>query len=251
MEYTFINLPYRKFVHQEDKGIQNLLRKWSMLGRVTCHAYAFNQEFQAYNLKQFVESLVKSPAVASTLEVWRGQYRGPLGTGAQVESVAEVPCSLTSMAVFRKVFEAGIVMEDGDIKKCPDEYHEDLVLDDLLKKVLVDTSEEVFSREDRRQLLFRLFRLLALGGECCQFEDNIYNYLSVTRTLYRDLVSPEADGERVVVTSIAAELRLKTSEGVRVPEESEVSQNVLLLVINPQTRTLTTLLHQHGVGDMD
>ncbi|XP_037788185.1 cilia- and flagella-associated protein 300-like [Penaeus monodon] len=251
MEYTFINLPYRKFVHQEDKGIQNLLRKWSVLGRLTCHAYAFNQEFQAYNLKQFVESFVKSPAVASTLEVWRGQYRGPLGNGAQVESVAEVPCSLTSMAVFRKVFEAGIVMEDGDIKKCPDEYHEDLVLDDLLKKVLVDTREEVFSREDRRQLLFRLFRLLALGGECCQFEDNIYNYLSVTRTLYRDLVSPEADGERVVVTSIAAELRLKTSEGVRVPEESEVSQNVLLLVINPQTRTLTTLLHQHGVGDMD
>lgn len=64
-------------------------------------------------------------------------------------------------------------------------------------------------------------------------------------------ISPEADGERVVVTSIAAELRLRTSEGVRVPEEAEVSQNVLLLVINPQTRTLTTLLHQHGVGDMD
>ncbi|XP_071547853.1 cilia- and flagella-associated protein 300-like [Panulirus ornatus] len=226
----------------------------SILGRLTCQAYVFHQDFYEHQLEQFVEAFVKSPAVATTLEVWRGHHKAPLGHGACVERVEEVPCSLTSMAVFRRLYETGVVREDGNIVRCPDEYHDHLILDDNLKKVLVKEDGDlwgVLGQEDRRQLLVRLFRLVALGGECCQFEDNIHHYLAVTRTLYRDLVTPIAEGGQVVVRSVAGQVRVATAGGGSVPDDPSHSQNLLLLVINPHAHTLNVLLHQHGVGDMD
>ncbi|XP_045583013.2 cilia- and flagella-associated protein 300 [Procambarus clarkii] len=254
MVYTFTHLPNKKFVTFEDPSVQNLLRKWSMLGRLTCQAFVFDQEFSEYLLEQFIEGFVRSQAVASGLEVWRGYCKEPLGHGASVERVEEVPCTMTSMAVFRRLYEARVVRQDGEIVRCPEQYHDHLVIDDKLKKVLVEEGGElweVVDEEQRRQLLVRLFSLVALGGECCQFEDNIHHYLSVTRTLYRDLVTPVVEDGRVMVRSVAAKLRLKTAGGVTVPEDPTHSQNILLLVINPHTRTVHTLLHQHGVGDLD
>lgn len=39
------------------------------------------------------------------------------------------------MAVFRQLYEAGVVRADGAIVRCPENYHDDLIIDDNLKKV--------------------------------------------------------------------------------------------------------------------
>ncbi|KAG7168535.1 cilia- and flagella-associated protein 300-like [Homarus americanus] len=254
MVHTFTYLPDKKFLTLEDPSMQHMLRKWSMLGRLSCQAYVFDQEFSGYQLEQFTENFIKSPAVASSLEVWRGHHKEPLGYGARVECVEEVPCSLTSMDVFRRLYETEVVKDDGEIVRCPEQYHHDLVLDDNLKKVLVDEGGElwdVLKEADRQQLLLRLFRLVALGGECCQFEDNIHQYLVVTRALYKDLVTPIIENGRIVVKSKAAQIRVKAACGAWVPEDPTHSQNILLLVVNPHAHTVHVFLHQHGVGDLD
>ncbi|XP_066938927.1 cilia- and flagella-associated protein 300-like [Macrobrachium rosenbergii] len=254
MPFTFTHLDKKKFVVDEDSTIQALLRKWSLLGRVTCQAYAFDQPFEEYNLATLIKDFVGSPSVAATLLVWRRELKEPLGKGSQLEEIEKIPCQLTSMEIFKRLYDTNVLREDGEIIQCFEEYHEDLILNDNLKKVLVQEEGEfwdVYSEEERNELLFHLFKLVVLGGECCQFEDNFHNYGIVTKALYKDLISPQVVNGKVAVTSFAAKIRLRTARGLEVPEDPSKSQNVFLVVVNPHTRTVHTLLHQHGVGDMD
>ena len=56
--------------------------------------------------------------------------------------------------------------------------------------LLLDDSEnyDIFSDAEREEFLFRLFKHLCLGGEVCQYEDNVQPYLDLTKLLYKDLV---------------------------------------------------------------
>ena len=47
---------------------------------------------------------------------------------------------------------------------------------------------DIFNESDRKEFLFQLFKHLCLGGEVCQFEDNVQAYLDFTKLLYKDLV---------------------------------------------------------------
>ena len=47
---------------------------------------------------------------------------------------------------------------------------------------------DVFSEDDQRELLFRIFKHVMVGGALCQFEDYIMDYKSVTKFLYKNLV---------------------------------------------------------------
>lgn len=46
----------------------------------------------------------------------------------------------------------------------------------------------VFDEEDRKELLFLVFRFLVMGGAVCQFDDDIGDYLDLTKKIYKDLV---------------------------------------------------------------
>lgn len=48
---------------------------------------------------------------------------------------------------------------------------------------------DIFSAEERAELLFKLFTLLVVGGPLNQYEDNIGPYFDITRDLYKDLVT--------------------------------------------------------------
>lgn len=47
---------------------------------------------------------------------------------------------------------------------------------------------DMYSETEREEFLFQLFRHICLGGEVCQYEDNIQLYLDFTKLLYKDLV---------------------------------------------------------------
>lgn len=46
----------------------------------------------------------------------------------------------------------------------------------------------LYQHEERREFIFRIFQMLALGGELNQYEDTVKPYLDVTKTMYKDLV---------------------------------------------------------------
>ena len=47
---------------------------------------------------------------------------------------------------------------------------------------------EMYSDEERDELLLRVFKHLCLGGAVCQYEDDIKPYLDTTKALYKELV---------------------------------------------------------------
>lgn len=96
-----------------------------------------------------------------------------------------------SVEIFDRLTEKGIVREGGSIKKCLDEYFEDIVVSDELRKVLlIEESDnyEIYSDSERDQFLFRLFKHVCIGGQVCQYEDNLQPYVDVARSIYKDLV---------------------------------------------------------------
>ena len=46
----------------------------------------------------------------------------------------------------------------------------------------------LYSPEDRKELLFWIFRLLVLGGRANQYDNEIENYYNLTRKIYKDFV---------------------------------------------------------------
>jgi len=41
---------------------------------------------------------------------------------------------------------------------------------------------------DHKEFLFRLFKHLCLGGQWCQYEDNIKPYINTAKILYKDII---------------------------------------------------------------
>jgi hypothetical protein len=45
-----------------------------------------------------------------------------------------------------------------------------------------------FTEQDRKEFVLHLFQSLVLGGEICQYEDTVSPYLTVTKSIYKDLI---------------------------------------------------------------
>ena len=61
---------------------------------------------------------------------------------------------------------------------------------DTLQMLLVGDSDNynIYSESERAEFLFLLFKHLCLGGQVCQYEDNVQPYLDFTKLLYKDLI---------------------------------------------------------------
>ena len=45
----------------------------------------------------------------------------------------------------------------------------------------------------QKEFIFKLFQHISLGGSICQYENNIGEYLTLTKSLYKDLVCVAKD----------------------------------------------------------
>lgn len=46
----------------------------------------------------------------------------------------------------------------------------------------------LYSGDERKEFVFRIFQMLVLGGMLCQFEDTLQPYLDVTKIIYKNLI---------------------------------------------------------------
>ena len=46
----------------------------------------------------------------------------------------------------------------------------------------------LYVNDEREEFIFRIFRMLVLGGILCQYEDILDPYLDVTKVIYKDLI---------------------------------------------------------------
>lgn len=258
--FTFLHLPSRSLPSLERRETRELLMKWGMLGRLRAQTFTFDEPFRAYEAKKFVEAFFQSPTVASSLQINSrdGSSSTLLGQrqDLQVAELEDVPCSLLTMSLFDRL-EGPIFRENsGQLRKCFDDWMDDILISDELRQMLlVDDSESflLYEEEERRELLFRLFSHLCIGGQVCQFEDNVKPYLELTRAIYKDLLSVQkeaGDGApQLKIISKAFKVKVKDNLGWCFPENDHCN-SFAYLIVDPLKRLVTSFYHSFGISSI-
>ncbi|KAJ9573503.1 hypothetical protein L9F63_009067 [Diploptera punctata] len=213
-KYTFIFLKERQHKQFEDKNIQDLLMKWSMKGHIKLQTYSFNEPFLTYKKKDFVLAFFQNPIVESTLNILSlDSSWNPIGPNIASVDIENIPCTATSMSLFNCLKDPSnnITRCDGCLMQCLYDEIDSFPVTDELRKMLLDPecqNYNLISQSVRNEFLFRLFRHLCLGGQWCQYEDNINAYLDTTKKLYKDIIKVQKNPDTKEITPISIILKI-------------------------------------------
>lgn len=193
-----------------------------------------------------------------------------LGTEAAASddvAVERLATTAISMAPLEPLRTAGFALggESSAVRQCPEVELGGVRVEDELRKWLhapadgADVHACELDDEERAartpaacgldgspvldELLFRIFRLLAVGGEMSQHDLKLDAYLDLTRAWYRDLatVYRKTDGGAAAIATVAfsATGPLVLSEGG--------PRSACLFLVEPKKRTCT-IVHSPGAG---
>ncbi|XP_048809333.1 transcriptional coactivator YAP1 isoform X12 [Lagopus muta] len=252
--FAFRPLPQKAFPCLQDRDVRERLLKWSMQGSITAQAFSFDQQFKPYQKDEFVMAFFNDQNVISNLKLLSasGHWTTLDSKVTKIEATL-VPCTQTSMSFFDRLYTEGIVRENGVIVKCYDEYYDDILISDELRKVLLleDSDHyDIFSESDRKEFLFCLFKHLCIGGTLCQFEDVLGPYLETTKALYKDLVSVQKNPEtkEISITSTVFRVSAYDGSGLCYPSRTAHAQTFCYLLLDPARRHVHALYHRFGGG---
>lgn len=240
--FTFHVLP-GSLKSLKEKKAQELLSKWNLDVHMQAHSFRYDQHFTPPQLEAFLHDFFNDPTVQSTAPVCTGRQAGSWGPMGSVSSIKKerMSTSVVRLDFFDRLEseEIGIVRA-GCIAKCLDVPCGEMVIaSDKLRVMLLDEASEewdVFSAQERRELIFHILARLAIGGGLNQYEDQIEPYLTMTKALYKDLVAVQKDGAgQLHVRSIALNvLEASGSELALFPSASK--HNFCYLTIDPLQR---------------
>jgi hypothetical protein len=90
------------------------------------------------DLNSYLKEFFQDENVVSTLEKLSSDGKWQkLVKKAKKVNVENVDCNLLSVEIFDRLAEKNIVRENGSIRKCLDEYYEDILISDELRKVFI------------------------------------------------------------------------------------------------------------------
>ena len=176
-----------------DSDAKDALQRWNLAPFMKSAAFRFDQPFSAEQSDAFLQDFFASPVVQEAAPVCSapGQWSvlGNVGTGAV--KYTKLSTTVLRLDFFDRLKDVSIV-RGSDIAKCLDVQCGDILVSDRLRKLLLDESSEeweVFSDQERRELIFHVMQRLAVGGGMNQYDDSIEPYLKLTKALYKDLVT--------------------------------------------------------------
>lgn len=205
-------------------------------------SFRFNRRFEEDQTDAFLLDLLNSEEVRAVFNVV-GPSRGPLPLSGKVTGVKheKLMTRQLSMDFFDRVVDEGIVADTGYISKRYDEEFDGVTVSDDLREMLVNRDsehEDLFSDEDKQELLFRVFRHLVVGGSMCQFEDNWTPYLEATKTLYKELVTAHRTSTgSIAVSSVVLSVTGIDCDTPLWPKDND--QNWLYVIVDPLKRDVT------------
>ncbi|KAJ3331406.1 hypothetical protein HDU76_003296 [Blyttiomyces sp. JEL0837] len=252
VKYKFRWAETAKFPGFTSKDFQALLFKWGMQDHCYLKRFTYDQYLESYELHQFILNFFNDPNVNPHIRVLGSRdIWGSLGKVKKVE-MEETLHNITSLTFFdRLTTTAGVVRSDGSIKKCLDEYHDGFLVADELRRCLLMPefeSYDCFSKEERREFIFHIFKALCLGGRLCQYEDDIEPYLDTTKKLYKDLIAVTKDpatGKLKVASYVFKILSVESSVSPLFPIAHP--QNFCYICVDPIKRHVNLLYHASDV----
>merc|ERR1712070_1181539 len=153
-------------------------------------------------------------------------------------SASKIGTNTVNMNFFNKFEDIGAISHPGHISGRIEEDFEGVAINNLIREsILMEESElyDAFSRDDRKEFLFRIFSHVVFGGASNQYEDHVEEYFKVTKQLYKDLLTVRRnDSGDVEVASLVYEVLDLQQGGVVFPKESPL--NFFYVIHDPLTR---------------
>ncbi|VDK33889.1 unnamed protein product [Taenia asiatica] len=218
-----------------------------MKGRLRCQCFSFDETFKKHEVKEFATMFFNDSVVRKILETEEGLPLNDCDV-----TVSNVPCTLLSMDIFNRCV-GTVTHRTGRIKFCFEEYYESLVITDCLKRALCIRESEfynLFTRTEREEFLFRLFKHIVIGGELSQPNEDLGVYTNFVKNLYRDIVSVQKipGSEELKVVSLVYDVRVLSNNHTVYPASKAHVNTFAYLIVNPIKRHVIALSHVYGVG---
>lgn len=220
-----------KFASLAEKTYADCWLRWDLQDNRSVASLSLKSRFEPGEAKAFLLDLFNSPVVRETTTICKGKgSMAPLSTilgsncvtGTRIRDVKfeTLATKVTSMAFFDRLIEdeggrrilfaakedAAAGSSDSKeekekeapliIRKRLEDVIDGVTIADELRDALANPDTEhggLFAAEEERELLYRIFKHVVIGGGSCQYEDTANSYLNATRDLYKDLVSVARD----------------------------------------------------------
>jgi len=236
--FTFHHLPNANFRAQADSGLASLLQKWGFGEDLVFERFRYEELCRLPEDKDvFLKSFFQSPQVRGVLSCMGIAVMNPQKMEVYTE---ELSTKATTMNFFNKFEENGAISKTGHIRGRLEEMHEDIPINSLIREtIFLEESElyDAFSEKDRRELLFRIFQHLNVGGASNQYEDHVEEYFKATKVIYKDFLSARKNdsGDTEVTSKVFSILSL--GNGGSLYQKHHLS-NFTYLIIDPMSRSV-------------
>lgn len=181
-----------EFIHEggDESGAlkqhKDAIMQWGLEGKLKINKFRIQGGVRAGDCADIVKEFLSCQSVLGILGI-SGEPNCPI----ELES-SQLKTTVRSMAFFDKLLnpDNGVVGPTGNIGGCVEETFDGVPTGDLLRDALInpDSSTYVFTEDDKKEFIYSIFKVLAVGGSLCQPDHSIQRYLDVTKSLYKELL---------------------------------------------------------------
>ncbi|RIB26482.1 hypothetical protein C2G38_2163352 [Gigaspora rosea] len=174
-------------------NVQDLLEKWGIKHHSYIKRFIYEEYFdpQTTDESTFLKTLFNNPffrkeCLVQHQNTWC-EMKGP------VDAVIykRLTCQITSLDFFDRLYNHDILRPSGAIIKSFPIYINSFPVTDKLRQIFLlpqSSNYDLFNNDDRNEFIFHVLQSVCLGGDICQFEDEINKYFEVVKSIYRDLI---------------------------------------------------------------
>ena len=101
-----------------------------------------------------------------------------------------------------------------------------------------------FDEGIRREFLFHIFKRIVIGGSLCQYEDTVFEYLNMTKSFYKDLVSASKDPNSKEIYVRSTVIQVFEIEKQNIFKTKNHPQNFFYVIIDPYQRCVHLWYHK-------
>jgi len=229
----------------ESKEAKALLQKWNMDTHYTAASFRFNKRFSEDDVDQFLGAFFNDTCVRSSVKVATSRTMTHILGEAKSLTWKRMKTNVTNMSFFDRLRDEGLVTASGSIRKCMEEIYDGVTSGDLVREMLLNEDSEhffIYDDDEREELLFHVFKSLAIGGSMCQWEDAIAPYEKMAKNVYRDLLTVHKSKSTGKIECSTVVIRVLDADGFSLfPHTSD--HNICYLAIDSLKSTVTIWYH--------
>ena len=194
----------------------------------------------------FFNSSTVQSALREASSACQGACATPSGRYGSVQWEA-LQCSVINTSFFDRLKDEDVrvLSPSGGIKPDIDAQYDGATSSNRLQEIFLNEDSDnhgCFDEEESKELILKLMRLVSVGGTLCQPEENIKNYLTMVKKMYKEMVSvqrEEPSGEIKVVSKAYACTALDASHHGLFAKEN--ANNACYVTIDKRSRILRFL----------